>query len=108
VVSLLAAGPAVTQIVIQFRPELGVTYRDGAFRSSSAEVIQPINDILWRLPDASVEPVFGGAAGDMPSHMRYYFMISLEDEDRARSLERILQQQPSLMAAYVKPGAELP
>ena len=98
----------MTELIIQFRPEFDVTYQGGAFRSRSARAIQPINDILRSYPDAKVEPVFGGEMKDVPAHMRNYYVINLEDENRARALERLLQQQASLEAAYIKPPAELP
>lgn len=40
------------QLIVQFRPELDVTYSNGVFRSSSAEAIEPINNILRSFPDA--------------------------------------------------------
>ena len=98
----------MTQLIIQFRSELDVTYGGGVFRSPSAKAIQPINDILRSYADAQVEPVFGGETKDVPPHMRNYYQINLEDENRARALERLLQQQTSLEAAYIKPPAELP
>jgi len=96
------------QLIVQFRPELDVTYSNGVFRSSSAEAIEPINNILRSFPDAQVEPLFTGDRGGVPAHMRGYYAVNLADADRAQALQHQLQHQTSVEAAYIKPPAELP
>lgn len=96
------------QLVVQFYPEFDVTYTENAFRSPSTKVIDQLNGILGTFADAKVEPLFSGNMGDVPAHMRYYYVISLADADRARSLEHLLQQQTFVEGAYIKPPAELP
>jgi len=98
----------VVQLIVQFRPELDVTYSEGVFRSSSVEAIEPINKTFRNFPDALVEPLFSGNESSIPAHMRYYFTIHLSDADKAKALEELLQQQTSVEAAYIKPPAELP
>ena len=96
------------QLIVQFRPELDVTYSNGVFRSSSAEAIELINNILQSFPDAQVEPLFTGNRGGVPAHMRGYYAVNLADADRAQTLQHQLQHQTSVEAAYIKPPAELP
>lgn len=96
------------QLIVRFRSELDVTYSNGAFRSSSAEAIEPINNILRSFPDAQVEPLFTGDRGGVPVHMRGYYTVNLADADRAQALQHQLQHQTSVEAAYIKPPAELP
>lgn len=96
------------QLIVRFRSELDVTYSNGAFRSSSAEAIEPINNILRSFPDAQVEPLFTGDRGGVPVHMQGYYTVNLADADRAQALQYQLQHQTSVEAAYIKPPAELP
>ncbi len=98
----------MTQLIVQFRPELDVTYSNGAFRGSAAEAIELINNILRSFPDAQVEPLFTGDRGGVPAHMRGYYAVNLADADRAQALQHQLQHQTSVEAAYIKPPAELP
>ncbi len=98
----------MAQIIIQFRPELDVTFRNGVFISPTKEAAEPLNSLLRRFPSAQVEPVFGENAGTVPDQMRRYYAINLTDADRAQALQRELQQLTSLEAAYIKPSAELP
>ena len=95
------------QLIVRFHPELDVTYSSGVFQSSS-EATQPINNILKGFPDAQVEPLFTGEGDEIPSHMQGYYAINLADPDRAQNLQRQLQRQTSVEAAYIKPPAELP
>lgn len=96
------------QLIVRFRTELDVTYSHGSFRSSSAEAIEPINNILRSFPDARVEPLFTGDRGDVPAHMRGYYAINLADADRAQAFQHQLQHHAAVEAAYIKPPAELP
>ena len=96
------------QLIVQFRPELDVTYSNGVFRSSSAEAIESINNILRSFPDAQVEPLFTGDRGGVPADMRGYYAVNLAGVDRAQALQHQLQHQTSVEAAYIKPPAELP
>jgi len=96
------------QLIVQFRPELDVTYSNGVFCSSSAEAIERINNILRSFPDAQIEPLFTGNRGGVPAHMRGYYAVNLADADRAQALQHQLQRQTSGEAAYIKPPAELP
>ncbi len=96
------------QLIVRFRPELDVTCSNGVFRSSSAEAIEPINNILRSFPDAQVEPLFTGDRSGVPAPMRGYYAVNLADADRARALQHQLQHQISVEAAYIKPAAELP
>ena len=98
----------MTQLIIRFRPELDVIYSNGVFRSSLAEAIEPINDILRSFPDAQVEPLFTDEPGGVPAHMRGYYAVNLVDADRAQALQHQLQHQTFVEAAYIKPPAELP
>ena len=95
------------QLIIRFRPELDVTYSNGVFHSTSA-TIQPINDLFKNFPDAQVETVFTGNRDKIPAQMQGYFTVNLVDSDRAQTLQKQLQSQTSIDAAYIKPPAELP
>ncbi len=96
------------QLIVRFRPEFDVSYSHGVFQSSSAEAIEPINNIFESFPDAQVEPLFTGDRGAVPTHMRGYYAVNVADEDRTRALQYQLQHQTSVEAAYIKPPAELP
>ena len=98
----------MVQLIVWFRPEFNVNYKEGVFVSSSLQAIGPVNDILHGYPDAQVEPLFKNNAGAVPEYMRYRYTINIADADRAQSLQRELQYQKSVEAAYLKPEAELP
>jgi len=98
----------MVQLVVWFRPEFSVNYRNGVFVSPSMQAIGPVNDILHGYPDAQVESLFDNNAGTVPEYMRYRYIIHIVDAGRAQSLQRELQYQKSIEAAYIKPEAELP
>jgi len=96
------------QLIVQFRPDLDITYTDGLFRSSSPEAVEPVNNLLGSFPDVQIEPVFTGDRSNVPAHMRGYYTLNVADADRARDLQEQLQRQTSVEAAYIKPADELP
>jgi len=98
----------MVQLIVWFRPEFSVNYRDGVFVSPAMQAIAPVNDILHGYPDAQVEPLFQDNAGAVPEYMQYRYTINFADADRAQSLQRELQYQKPVEAAYIKPEAELP
>jgi hypothetical protein len=97
----------VIQLIIRFRPELNVIYRNGLFHSSSA-AIQPINDLLKSYPDAQIETLFTGNQDTIPAHMRGYYAVNLVDSAQAKTLQGQLKSQTPIEAAYIKPPAEMP
>lgn len=86
------------QLIIQFRHEFNVTHSGETFQSPSTKTIEPVNEILRGFPDAQVEQLLGGT----------YYTIYLDDPERAQDLERRLQSQTAVEAAYIKPPAEPP
>lgn len=98
----------MTQLIVQFRQEFNVTYSGETFQSPSTEIILPINEILGGFPDAEVKQLLGGTISGAEERMKSYYTIYLDDPERAQDLERRLQSQPAIEAAYIKPPAEPP
>ena len=96
------------QLIIQFRHEFNVTYSGETFQSPSTKIIEPVNEILRGFPDAQVEQLLGGTVSGAGDRMRSYYTIYLDDPERAQDLERRLQSQTAVEAAYIKPPAEPP
>ena len=98
----------MTQLIVQFRQEFNVTYSGETFQSPSTKIIEPVNEILGGFPDAQVKQLLSETMGGAEERMRSYYMIYLDDPARAQDLERRLQSQPAVEAAYIKPLAEPP
>ena len=88
------------QIVIKFSQEAAEALH-GFRQSPEGERLRAmVSDLRLRL-----EPIDPGTSD--PS-MRQYFRLEISDEAAASHIVAMLQQDPSVEAAYVKPADELP